>query len=77
MAQLKLDGTKLFHAMNYINEINSISLLDIDFSDLFDDKKDNKIENLELWITKQPKGQRPEDLIEYAEWILKNYKINK
>jgi len=40
MAQLKLDGTKLFNAMNYINEINYMSLLDIDFSDLFDDKKD-------------------------------------
>ena len=31
------------------------------------DKKDNRIENLELWISKQPKGQRVEDLIEYAK----------
>jgi len=37
-------------------------------------KQDNRIENLELWITSQPKGQRVQDLIEYAEWILKNYK---
>lgn len=37
-------------------------------------KNDNRPENLELWITKQPKGQRPEDLIEYAEWILKTYR---
>lgn len=37
-------------------------------------KNDNRLENLELWITKQPKGQRPEDLIEYANWILKTYK---
>jgi len=37
-------------------------------------KSDNNISNLELWITKQPKGQRPEDLIEYAESILKIYK---
>lgn len=37
-------------------------------------KSDNRFENLELWITKQPKGQRPIDLIEYAEWILKTYK---
>lgn len=37
-------------------------------------KKDNRLENLELWITHQPRGQRPEDLIEYAEWILKMYK---
>lgn len=37
-------------------------------------RNDNRIENLELWITKQPQGQKPEDLIEYAEWILKTYK---
>lgn len=36
-------------------------------------RKDNAISNLELWVTKQPKGQRPEDLIEYAKWILKTY----
>ncbi len=36
-------------------------------------KSDNAPDNLELWITKQPKGQRPEDLIEYAKWILKTY----
>lgn len=36
-------------------------------------KQDNKIENLELWVTKQPKGQRPQDLIEYTKWILKTY----
>jgi len=37
-------------------------------------KQDNNPINLELWITHQPRGQRPEDLIEYAEWILKTYK---
>lgn len=36
-------------------------------------KNDNRPENLELWITKQPKGQRVKDLIEYSKWILKNY----
>lgn len=36
-------------------------------------KQDNRIENLELWVSKQPKGQRPEDLINYAKWILKTY----
>ena len=36
-------------------------------------KHDNRPENLELWITKQPKGQRPKDLIEYAHWILDKY----
>lgn len=37
------------------------------------DRKDNRLENLELWIKRQPPGQRVEDLIEYAEWILKEY----
>lgn len=36
-------------------------------------KKDNRIENLELWITMQPSGQRPEDLVFYAKEILKRY----
>lgn len=34
-------------------------------------KLDNRVENLEIWITKQPKGQRPEDLVAWAEAILK------
>ncbi len=29
-------------------------------------KDDNRIENLELWIVSQPKGQRPEDKTEWA-----------
>ena len=37
------------------------------------DRTDNRLENLELWITKQPKGQRPEDLVAWAKWILKEY----
>jgi hypothetical protein len=37
-------------------------------------RSDNRLENLELWVTKQPKGQRPDDLVEYAKWILKTYK---
>jgi len=37
------------------------------------DKTDNRIENLELWVVAQPKGQRPIDLIEYAREILKRY----
>lgn len=40
-------------------------------------KQDNRIINLELWVTTQPSGQRPEDLIEYAKWILKTYDIDK
>lgn len=31
---------------------------------------DNRPENLELWVTAQPSGQRPEDL---AEWVVRHY----
>lgn len=37
------------------------------------DRKDNRIENLELWSTKQPPGQRVEDKIQYAREILALY----
>jgi hypothetical protein len=37
-------------------------------------RSDNRLENLELWNTRQPKGQRPEDKVEYALEILKLYR---
>lgn len=36
-------------------------------------KADNRIENLELWATNQPAGQRVEDKVVYAIEILKKY----
>lgn len=36
-------------------------------------KHDNRESNLELWVTMQPAGQRPQDLIEYAHLILDRY----
>lgn len=35
---------------------------------------DNRIDNLELWSTSQPSGQRVEDKIAWAEEILRLYK---
>lgn len=37
------------------------------------DRTDNRIENLELWSTYQPKGQRVEDKVRYAVEILQRY----
>ena len=37
------------------------------------DRMDNRPENLELWNTSQPAGQRPSDKVEYALMILKLY----
>jgi len=36
-------------------------------------RDDNRPENLELWITHQPPGQRPEDLVPWAREILARY----
>ena len=36
-------------------------------------RADNREENLELWITFQPYGQRVEDLVSYAKEILERY----
>ena len=36
-------------------------------------RDDNRIENLELWASRHPKGQRVIDLIEYAKEILELY----
>ena len=40
-------------------------------------RHDNRIENLELWDTRQPAGQRPEDKVQYAIEILKQYAPDK
>lgn len=36
-------------------------------------RDDNRIENLELWVVRQPAGQRVEDLVEWANWIIDTY----
>lgn len=36
-------------------------------------KDDNRIENLELWVSNQPSGQRAQDLVSWAREILEKY----
>lgn len=36
-------------------------------------RDDNRPENLELWVTMQPTGQRPEDLVAWAREVLRRY----
>ena len=36
-------------------------------------RDDNRIENLELWTTQQPSGQRVDDKIDWAIKFLKEY----
>lgn len=40
-------------------------------------KNDNRSENLELWVTHQPQGQRPEDLVKWAREILERYDAHR
>jgi hypothetical protein len=37
------------------------------------DRLDNRIENLELWVVKQIKGQRVKDLLSFAKEIIALY----
>ena len=37
-------------------------------------RTDNRIENLDLWSTAPPKGQRVEDKVEFALMILRRYR---
>lgn len=39
-------------------------------------KDDNRPENLELWSTHQPKGQRTEDLLIWAKEIIERYAVD-
>lgn len=36
-------------------------------------RDDNRIENLELWVSSQPKGQRVADLVQWAREVLARY----
>lgn len=36
-------------------------------------RDDNRIENLELWVSVQPAGQRPADLLAWAKEIIERY----
>jgi hypothetical protein len=36
-------------------------------------RDDDRIENLELWVSSHPRGQRPDDLVEWALEILDRY----
>jgi hypothetical protein len=40
-------------------------------------KTDNRIENLELWVSSHPSGQRPEDIVKWSVEMLQRYAPEK
>jgi hypothetical protein len=40
-------------------------------------RADNRPENLELWVSSQPSGQRVSDLLEWADEIIERYRTDK
>jgi len=52
-------GRELFEGEN-VHHINGI-------------RTDNRFDNLELWVSSQPSGQRPADLVVWAKAILDRY----
>lgn len=38
-------------------------------------RDDNRLENLELMVSKHPAGQRVEDLVSHARWVLETYAV--
>jgi hypothetical protein len=36
-------------------------------------RDDNRPDNLELWTTAHPAGQRVEDIVAFAKWVLSTY----
>lgn len=66
-------GRILKHRLIMSNHLGRPLLKGEEIHHINGDKLDNRIENLELWSTSQPKGQRVADKVEWAKEILKLY----
>jgi hypothetical protein len=64
---------RLQHRVIYENHYNVTLLPYQNIHHINGDRKDNRIENLELWDTSQPSGQRIEDKILYYDKLVKEY----
>jgi len=68
------DGLRLLEHRRVMSEFLGRSLLaDETVHHLNGNRSDNRLENLELWSTSQPPGQRVVDKIQWAKEILSRY----
>jgi len=66
-------GTCMEHRFIMAEHINRPLEAHEDVHHINGNRSDNRIENLELWSTRQPRGQRIEDKVEFALEILSLY----